>query len=149
MSQQHALLLTSWGCPVRLFKTPSVSILLMQSFLIGAIYYGNIFYVPMYFQYVKGYSALKAGALVLAYTLPQAVYGVVAGQIISRTNRYKAVIVFGSCMWTLSSGLQLLWERTTPLAKVIGILQVNSLGVGFCIQTSRSRGVGYDRDGNV
>jgi cyanate permease len=109
----------------------------MQSFLIGFIYYGNIFYVPMYFQYVKGYTALKSGALVLAYTLPQAFWGVLGGQIISRTNRYKAVIIFGSCMWTLSSGLQLLWGRTTSLGKVIGILQVNSLGVGWCLQTSK------------
>ncbi|KAG7562895.1 hypothetical protein FFLO_01724 [Filobasidium floriforme] len=122
--------------PLRLFRTPSVSILLMQSFLIGFIYYGNIFYVPMYFQYVKGYTALKSGALVLAYTLPQAFWGVLGGQIISRTNRYKAVIIFGSCMWTLSSGLQLLWGRTTTLGKVIGILQVNSLGVGWCLQTT-------------
>jgi hypothetical protein len=44
-------------------------------------------------QYVQGYSALVSGALVLAYTLPQSVWGIGAGFFVSKTNRYKLVIV--------------------------------------------------------
>ncbi|WVQ92954.1 hypothetical protein IAU59_000015 [Kwoniella sp. CBS 9459] len=122
--------------PLRLFKTPTVSVILAQSFLIGVIYYGNIFYVPMFFQYVKGYSALKSGALVLAYTLPQSVWGILSGQIISRTNRYKAVIIFGTAMWTLGAGLQIMWTPEWSLGKLIGVLQVSSIGIGCCLQST-------------
>ncbi|OCF39388.1 hypothetical protein I317_06816 [Kwoniella heveanensis CBS 569] len=122
--------------PLRLFKTPTVSIVLAQSFLVGVIYYGNIFYVPMFFQYVKGYSALKSGALVLAYTLPQSVWGILSGQIISRTNQYKAVIIFGSAIWTLGAGLQIMWTPNWSLGKLIGVLEISSIGVGCCLQST-------------
>lgn len=52
-----------------------------------------MYYVPIYLQYVKGYSALVAGALMLAFTFPQALWGVVAGFYVSKTNHYKHVIV--------------------------------------------------------
>jgi MFS family permease len=122
---------------VRLFRIPTISITQAQSFLVGVIYYGNIFYVPMFFQYVKGYSAIKSGALVLAYTLPQSVWGIISGQIISRTNRYKAVIIFGSGIWALGAGLQILWTPDTSLGVLIGILEVSSIGVGCCLQSSK------------
>jgi hypothetical protein len=122
---------------VHLFRIPTVSIVLAQSFLVGAIYYGNIFYVPMFFQYVMGYSALKTGTLTLAYTLPQSLYGIVSGFIISKTNWYKGVIIFGSAIWTLGAGLQIMWTPDSSLGQVIGILEVSSIGVGCCLQSSK------------
>jgi hypothetical protein len=122
---------------VHLFRIPTVSIVLAQSFLVGAIYYGNIFYVPMFFQYVMGYSALKTGTLTLAYTLPQSLYGIVSGFIISKTNWYKGVIIFGSAIWTLGAGLQIMWTPESSLGQVIGILEVSSIGVGCCLQSSK------------
>jgi hypothetical protein len=115
---------------VHLFRIPTVSIVLAQSFLVGAIYYGNIFYV-------LGYSALKTGTLTLAYTLPQSLYGIVSGFIISKTNWYKGVIIFGSAIWTLGAGLQIMWTPDSSLGQVIGILEVSSIGVGCCLQSSK------------
>ena len=120
-----------------------MSIVLAQSFLVGAIYYGNIFYVPMFFQYVMGYSALKTGTLTLAYTLPQSLYGIVSGFIISKTNWYKGVIIFGSAIWTLGAGLQIMWTPDSSLGQVIGILEVSSIGVGCCLQSSKWSSVCY------
>jgi Na+/melibiose symporter-like transporter len=100
------------------------------------MYYGNIFYIPMWLQYVMGYSALKSGYLLLIYQLPSVVWGILSGQLISSTGRYKLVIIFGCATWTLSSGLQLLWTSTTKLPEILGILAVNQLAIGFCLQTS-------------
>jgi len=127
----------TYNSTVHLFRIPTVSIVLAQSFLVGAIYYGNIFYVPMFFQYVMGYSALKTGTLTLAYTLPQSLYGIVSGFIISKTNWYKGVIIFGSAVWTLGAGLQIMWTPDSSLGQVIGILEVSSIGVGCCLQSSK------------
>jgi hypothetical protein len=85
---------------------------MFQSFFIGMTYYGvspisiaghfvlvlaktaqNIYYVPQYFQYIKGYSSLISGAWVLAYTFPGAFWGIASGFYISKTNHYKRVIV--------------------------------------------------------
>lgn len=90
----------------------------------------------MFFQYVMGYSALKTGTLTLAYTLPQSLYGIISGFIISKTNWYKGVIIFGSAIWTLGAGLQIMWTPESSLGQVIGILEVSSIGVGCCLQSS-------------
>ena len=114
--------------------TPTV--VMIQSFLIGMIYYGNIYYVPIYMQYVRGYSALVSGALVLAYTLPQSIWGISSGFFVSKTNRYKLVINTGAALWTLAFGLQILWGPGTRIGEVIGILEIGAIGIGFNLQNS-------------
>ncbi|WRT69064.1 uncharacterized protein IL334_006047 [Kwoniella shivajii] len=122
--------------PLRLFRMRTPTIVNIQSFFIGMIYFGNIFYIPMFLQYVKGYSPLLSGAFVLVYTLPQAGWGIGAGLYISKTNHYKRIIVLGAAIWTLALGLQLLWKPDSSLGLILGILEIGSVGVGFSLQTT-------------
>ncbi|KAI1311252.1 major facilitator superfamily domain-containing protein [Xylaria venustula] len=122
--------------PLRLFRMWTPSIIMLQSFLIGIIYYGNIYYIPIYIQYVKGHSALVSGALVLAWTFPQSFWGVAAGFFVSKTNRYKLVLMSGATVWTLGLALQVLWTPDTPLGEVIGFLELSAIGIGFNLQNT-------------
>ncbi|KAH8883380.1 MFS general substrate transporter [Thozetella sp. PMI_491] len=122
--------------PLRLFKMWTPSVVMVLSFLIGMIYYGNIYYVPIYMQYVQGCSALVSGALMLAYTLPQSLWGIAAGFFVSNTNRYRLVIVVGALLWTVGLGLQLLWSPATSLGEIIGFLEICAIGIGFNLQTT-------------
>jgi hypothetical protein len=94
-----------------------------QSFAIGVNYYGvreslgydciltpqTIFYIPIFLQYVKSYNALVAGAFVLVYTFPQALWGIGGGFYIAKTNHYKRVVV--SVIYThLSPGPLLMYR---------------------------------------
>ncbi|KAK4687080.1 hypothetical protein P7C73_g3033, partial [Tremellales sp. Uapishka_1] len=96
----------------------------------------NIYYIPIYFQYVKGYSSLVSGALVLAYTFPGAFWSMGSGVYVSKTNHYKRVITVGAAIWTLSLGLQIRWATDTSLGELLGVLEVNSIAVGFSLQTT-------------
>ncbi|EIW73620.1 hypothetical protein TREMEDRAFT_13940, partial [Tremella mesenterica DSM 1558] len=122
--------------PLRLFNDKTVTVVMIQSFFIGMIYYGNIFYVPIYLQYVKGYSSLVSGAWILVTTLPNTVWGIWSGFYISRTNHYKRIIVIGALLWTLGLGLQILWKESTHIAVVLVILLINGFGVGWSLQTT-------------
>ncbi|WWC60688.1 uncharacterized protein I303_103264 [Kwoniella dejecticola CBS 10117] len=122
--------------PLRLFLLRTPCIISVQSFFIGMIYFGNQFYVPTFFQYVKGYSPLMSGALVLSYTIPQALWGIGAGFYITKTNHYRRVIVVGAAIWLLASGLQILWRQSTHLAMAIGFLEIGAIGIGFDLQTT-------------
>ncbi|ORY31436.1 major facilitator superfamily domain-containing protein [Naematelia encephala] len=122
--------------PLRLFKDRTTSAVMIQSFLIGMIYYGNIFYIPTYFQYVKGYSSLLSGAYVLVYSLPGALWGISSGWYVSKTNRYKIVILLGGAIWATSQGLQIIWTAHSSLALVLCTLEINTVGVGFILQTT-------------
>ncbi|WWD18349.1 hypothetical protein CI109_102799 [Kwoniella shandongensis] len=122
--------------PLRMFEDRTTSAVMVQSFFIGMVYYGNIFYIPMFFQYVKGYSSLVSGAFVLAYTFPQAGWGISSGIYISKTNHYKRVIVLGALLWTIGVGLQIIWTQKSNMGMVLGFLEISSIGVGFSLQST-------------
>ncbi|WWC68285.1 uncharacterized protein I206_102208 [Kwoniella pini CBS 10737] len=124
--------------PLRLFLLRTPCLISVQSFFIGMIYFGNLFYVPIFFQYVKGYTPLVSGAFVLAYTIPQAFWGIGAGFYITKTNHYKRIIIAGAAIWTLALGLQILWKPSTGLSSILGFLEINAIGVGFSLQTNRA-----------
>ena len=45
--------------------------------------------------------------------------------------------VAGTIFWTIGVALQLLWKPSTSLGEIIGFLELNSLGIGFNLQTSK------------
>lgn len=53
----------------------------------------NVFYIPIFLQYVKSYTSLMSGTFILATTFPQAMWGVGAGYYISKTSHYKRIVV--------------------------------------------------------
>jgi hypothetical protein len=51
--------------PLRLFRASHCWALYLQSFLTGLAYFGNFFYLPIYFQSILRFSPLVSGALIL------------------------------------------------------------------------------------
>jgi hypothetical protein len=102
-----------------------------------------------------------SGVFVLVFTFPQTLWAILSGFYISKTNRYKIVIVcglssfvwlsigcsgrkaeadgaqlIGAGLWALGVGLQIIWSPASHIGYVLGILQLQSIGIGFSLQTS-------------
>ncbi|KAF5664629.1 major facilitator superfamily transporter [Fusarium circinatum] len=120
--------------PLRLYRAPHCWALYLQSFLTGLAYFGNFFYLPLYFQSVLGYDALVAGALILAVVIPTSLTSILSGQYMSRVGSYMHCILAGFALWTLGNGLTLIFNRETKLGPLIGILIVEGSGIGFTLQ---------------
>lgn len=120
--------------PLRLYKAPHCWALYLQSFLTGLAYFGNFFYLPLYFQSVLGYNALVAGALILAVVIPTSFTSILSGQYMSRIGSYMHCILAGFALWTLGNGLTLMLNRDTKLGPLICILIVEGAGIGFTLQ---------------
>ncbi|RKL26239.1 hypothetical protein BFJ72_g13812 [Fusarium proliferatum] len=120
--------------PLRLYRAPHCWALYLQSFLTGLAYFGNFFYLPLYFQSVLGYDALAAGALILAVVIPTSLTSILSGQYMSRVGSYMHCILAGFALWTLGNGLTLLFNRETKLGPLIAILIVEGAGIGFTLQ---------------
>ncbi|KEY64545.1 hypothetical protein S7711_03611 [Stachybotrys chartarum IBT 7711] len=120
--------------PLRLYKAPYCWALYLQSFLTGLAYFGNLFYLPLYFQSVLGFSALTAGALILAVIIPTSITSILSGQYMARIGSYMHCILGGFALWTLGNGLTLLFGQNTGLGPMIGILIVEGCGIGFTLQ---------------
>ncbi|EXL91895.1 major facilitator superfamily domain-containing protein [Fusarium oxysporum II5] len=120
--------------PLRLYRAPHCWALYLQSFLTGLAYFGNFFYLPLYFQSVLGYDALVAGALILAVVIPTSLTSILSGQYMSRVGSYMNCILAGFALWTLGNGLTLIFDRETKLGPLIAILIVEGAGIGFTLQ---------------
>ena len=120
--------------PLRLYQAPHCWALYLQSFLTGLAYFGNFFYLPIYFQSILKYSPLVSGALILPVVITTSVGSIVSGQYMARVGSYMHCILSGFILWTLGSGLTLLFDRNTGLGPLIVILIVEGAGIGLTLQ---------------
>jgi hypothetical protein len=120
--------------PLRLYRAPHCWALYLQSFLTGLAYFGNFFYLPIYFQSILKYSPLVSGALILPVVITTSVGSIVSGQYMARVGSYMHCILTGFVLWTLGSGLTLLFGRGTRLGPLIVILIVEGAGIGLTLQ---------------
>ncbi|KAF6787639.1 major facilitator superfamily transporter [Colletotrichum sojae] len=120
--------------PLRLFQAPHCSYLYGQTFLMGQAYFGNLFYLPIYFQSVLRYSPLVAGALILPVIISTSILSILSGQYMLRIGRYMPCILVGFFLWTLGNGLTILLDRNTGLGELVPILIVVGSGIGLTLQ---------------
>ncbi|KAF2662578.1 major facilitator superfamily transporter [Lophiostoma macrostomum CBS 122681] len=120
--------------PVRLVKYPHCGSLYIQNFFTGLNFYGNFFYLPIYFQSVLGHSALVSGALLLSVIIPTSLTSIISGQLMTRSGRYLWIIVTGMALWVLGTGLKCAFQRTTEVYHIVLVLIVEGLGIGMTLQ---------------
>lgn len=120
--------------PLRLYRAPHCWALYSQTFLIGLAYFGNFFYLPIYFQSVLRYSPLVSGALILPVVITSSFTSIASGQYMNRVGSYMHCIAAGFTLWTIGNGLTLLFNRSTSLAVLIIVLIVEGAGIGLVLQ---------------
>lgn len=84
-----------------IFANKEVVILLIHSFLFGAVYQSSIYYLPLYLLNARQFEVLEAAAISTALFTFQSVFSTLSGLYISHFNRYGEVIWFGFATWTL------------------------------------------------
>jgi MFS family permease len=92
------------------------------------------YFLPLYFQAVRGFTPLRSGLLILPITIVQSIVGVAAGLFIFRTGRYLELIWVGMAITCLGFGLFITLSIDTSLTKVILLEIFAGLGVGFVFQ---------------
>ncbi|KAF4182377.1 hypothetical protein CNMCM7927_000063 [Aspergillus lentulus] len=121
--------------PMRLFSNGySANILLAQNLAIGWVYWSNLFYLPMYFQNVRGWSPTEAGSLILPMVIAHGIFSGLSGFLLSWTGRYWPIVVGGTSIWTLATSGKAFYGPNTPVWVFIVVGMFEGLGVGFCFQ---------------
>ncbi|SHG14732.1 drug resistance transporter, EmrB/QacA subfamily [Jatrophihabitans endophyticus] len=121
--------------PLRLFRIRNFAVGSAQSMVVGMGMFGGIAAIPLYLQIVKGASPTKAGLLILPLVAGIMTASLVAGQITSRTGKYKAFPVVGSVL--MVAGLLILTQvgADTPLWQTDIFMAVFGLGLGMNMQS--------------
>ncbi|OQU94427.1 hypothetical protein CLAIMM_00785 [Cladophialophora immunda] len=92
-----------------------------NTFMFGA-YIINIYYMPEWFQVIKGASPLHSGVMTLPVVCSQIVAATISGLIINRTGYYNPWFFVGVGFIAIASGLYTTLTTSTPHAKWITYL---------------------------
>ncbi|KAF5980111.1 major facilitator superfamily domain-containing protein [Fusarium bulbicola] len=95
--------------PIRLLRSLSLSLNLINMFAMGACFYAAIILLPQRFQSVNGLSALNAGLKMLAFTLVSPVFSMACGVALSKKPLAVYILLFtGAALTTLAYGYEVI-----------------------------------------
>ncbi|WP_091287803.1 MDR family MFS transporter [Amycolatopsis xylanica] len=120
--------------PMRLFRNPVFTVSAILSFVVGFAMLGALSYLPTYLQYVHGISATNSGVRMLPMVLALLVSGIVAGNLVGKTGRYKIFPILGGVGLTLGLYLLSRLTATSGFWEMSAYLVVLGLGIGLSMQ---------------
>jgi EmrB/QacA subfamily drug resistance transporter len=120
--------------PLHVFKNRNFSVTMALTFLTGLAMFGAMTFLPLYQQTVQGESPTVSGLMLTPMMLGVTVTSIVAGQVTTRTGRYKIFPVLGGAIMGLGmfllTHLDIATTRTTSAVYYV----VLGLGMGFLMQ---------------
>ncbi|CAB5331361.1 unnamed protein product [Rhizophagus irregularis] len=130
--------------PPHLFKRLHVVGCFTTNFFQGMAFFSLVYYVPLYFQVVKGDSATTSGLELIPLILGVVIASVSSGQAVSRTDKfaYRTLSMTGAALIAIGSGLITLWDENSGRAPQICYMIIAGLGIGLIMQTTLLCGQG-------
>src|SRR5919107_1962753 len=121
--------------PLRLWKNSVFSLSNISNMAIAMTMFGAIFFIPVYAQGVIGLNVTNSGAVLIPLTASMIVVSIVVGRLITRTGRYKGLMLAG--LLVMMGGYYLLTRLgygSTQTDLTLDMIVVG-LGLGAVLQT--------------
>lgn len=120
--------------PPRIVKQRSIAAGLWFGFFNGAGMMVILYYVPIWFQAIKGVDAVKSGLMLLPTILGSVVGTISSGIIIAKLGYYAPFFMISTITMSIGAGLFTTFTPTTGHAQWIGYQVLFGLGLGFGTQ---------------
>ena len=98
------------------------------------MFIGGEYYLPLYLQSTHEASPLRSGVLIMPVTICEAVAGMFGGFIMHEFHAYRELILAGTILMTLGTGLYISFGATTSIAKIVIFEIIGGLGCGLLFQ---------------
>ncbi|KAH6629007.1 major facilitator superfamily domain-containing protein [Boeremia exigua] len=121
--------------PPHVFSNRTTVISFALTTIHGFITYGFQFYLPPFFQAVKGSSPSQSGVEVMPTTLAVVVCAAVGGPLMSLWGKYKPMHIIGFGIMTTGLSLCVLLGPSTPISVWLVLQLVVAGGLGIVIST--------------
>jgi EmrB/QacA subfamily drug resistance transporter len=115
--------------PLHVFTNRNFSLASGMSFLLGVAMFGGLTFLPLYQQTVQHASATASGLLLIPMMLGSTVTSLIAGQVTTRTGRYKALPIIGAAVMTV--GMYLLTHLGPDTSRLTSGVYFAVLGIGM------------------
>ncbi|KAI0425416.1 major facilitator superfamily domain-containing protein [Xylaria sp. FL1042] len=120
--------------PLHVFKSRIVNGACLTMAINGWNFVVQVYYIPTFYQLAYGYSATRAGALLLPITLVQTASSTLSGLIVHWVGRYRECVLFGWLAWAIGLGLMSTLDENSGLGKQVGYSILIGVGVGNTLQ---------------
>lgn len=116
--------------PFSLFRNSVFSVSILAAFLTGIAMFGMVMFIPLFVQAVIGATATDSGLILTPLMLALVASSALAGQIISRTGRYRYVALVGIGVMAIGGYLLSLMDVNTTEDVVVRYMIVAGMGLG-------------------
>ncbi|KAJ4301169.1 MFS sugar transporter [Kalmusia sp. IMI 367209] len=120
--------------PPRVFKNRNVWGSAWFGAMLGAAFFVMVYYIPIWFQAIKGVSATKSGIMNLPAILGLVIISMGAGGAVTALGYYTPFMLLSSVLMAIGAGLLSTFETDTNSPKWIGYQFIFGAGVGFGMQ---------------
>jgi len=117
----------------RLFQNSIFAVSAAVSMVQAAGMFGAIMYLPLFVQGVLGRTATNSGIILMPMMLAAMAGSVGSGQVLARTGRYKAMMIFGLAMLTGGAFLLSRLTMNTSQLFLTGAMVVMGIGIGIAM----------------
>ncbi len=120
--------------PPKILRNRITQLSILGSLAVGVAQFGASVFLSQYFQVARDHTPTEAGLLMLPLIVGNMVGATGSGQYITRTGRWKGIMLAGSA--TLVAGLTLMGtiDHTTPVWHLSAFMLLMGLGTGSLMQ---------------
>ncbi|GAK67292.1 MFS general substrate transporter [Moesziomyces antarcticus] len=117
--------------PFRLHRQRTVGFGSLVNFCIAASYFGLLYFVPIYFQSVRGSSAIRSGVQTLPFVVAVIVATTLSGGLITKFGYYIPLLLVGTAITAVGSGCLYLLRPDSSLSMYVGLQFLAGVGPGI------------------
>ena len=101
---------------------------------LGAVLYTLVYFLPIWFQAIKGASPWKSGAMLIPLLLGMIATSIVTGILVTVFGYYVPAMIASSIFMSIGAGLLTTFQTTTGHSKWIGYQVLFGAGLGMGMQ---------------
>ena len=120
--------------PPRILKQRSVAFSSFFVFCLGGSFFVMIYYLPIWFQAIKGTTATESGIRNLPMILSLVVMSIISGVIITNTGYYTPFMIIASVFMAVGAGLLSTLTVGSGHSLWMGYQIIYGFGIGFGMQ---------------
>ncbi|KAF2645802.1 MFS general substrate transporter [Massarina eburnea CBS 473.64] len=120
--------------PPRVFKNRNVWGSAWYGAMLGAAFFVSVYYLPLWFQAIKGASATKSGIMNLPAILGLVIVSMGSGIAVTAIGYYTPFMLLSSVLMSIGAGLLTTFDVNTGHSQWIGYQFIFGAGVGFGMQ---------------
>ncbi|KAF8921622.1 hypothetical protein BGZ58_004107 [Dissophora ornata] len=120
--------------PPALLLNRNVALAVSINGLVGICFMGCMFYLPLYFQAVKGASTTSSGLRLIPNSFGAVISTMASSFLLKKLRDYRIFLWMGTAIMTLSIGLLMLLDADTSLGVQLVLLLIMGFGQGLIYQ---------------